>query len=653
MNLAVNYGSTAGTAAQGNTSITCTAGTGNLTGGGNAVTVGAGGTCGAINTVANPSFNSVTIANTTNTNTALLIQNATGVNSLTFDTISGTLKVWDTSVANPVNYAAVSYANNIAIFSASSGITQLGATSGNVTVPLTGTSDTFLFTKTLTAAGAYGTNEYTIQRVVTGGANALSGSVLRVENRSTGTADSTNVLYVNQNNSSATGNVVQVQSAGTTNLPTLDTAGNFNIKNGYQINGTAGATQTCAAGNALVSAVITGGIVTSGACSAGTGTLQTAYDNSATPATVLTSSATKGILFKAGATFDNASLFQVQNSGGINILTTDTANKIVQIGSATSDATQVNLVLDQYNTFTDTGSCNTAANPNGALYYNTASNAIRACIGNSYTDLPSTADLGILMFGVVPDSGTNAGDLPALVTTGVTGPCKVSWTTITSVTVAPCTAYSAGRKVIVPSTTIAITGLSTTAIWAHICLSGANNQPVLSAGATTETANLGTTSLPNAATPIVCLADIKGSAVTANNIAQIYDVRTFTNSQKEYVTLSTAASLGQIVIASGSNAAPTATAASPTELGVVIATNGATSTTTPNAIIVIAGPSYAKAVSGTAGNFVQTSTTSGYAQAATATGAFGNMGISRTTFNGTCTSAATCLGSLYYNEAIR
>jgi hypothetical protein len=54
--LAVNYGSGANTAAQGNTVLTCASGSGNLTGGGNAITLGAGGTCNSISIVNNPTF---------------------------------------------------------------------------------------------------------------------------------------------------------------------------------------------------------------------------------------------------------------------------------------------------------------------------------------------------------------------------------------------------------------------------------------------------------------------------------------------------------------------------------------------------------------------------------------------------------------------
>jgi fibronectin-binding autotransporter adhesin len=61
--LGVAYGATAATAAQGNTNITCASGTGNLSGGGNSFTVGAGGTCGAITAINNPTYSGLVSTN--------------------------------------------------------------------------------------------------------------------------------------------------------------------------------------------------------------------------------------------------------------------------------------------------------------------------------------------------------------------------------------------------------------------------------------------------------------------------------------------------------------------------------------------------------------------------------------------------------------
>jgi hypothetical protein len=61
--------------------------------------------------------------------------------------------------------------------------------------------------------------------------------------------------------------------------------------------------------------------------------------------------------------------------------------------------------------------CGTAQNY-GTLYFNTALNDIRACVQNNnlatpagnWSDLATVADLGILTYGILPDSGANPGD---------------------------------------------------------------------------------------------------------------------------------------------------------------------------------------------------------------------------------------------------
>jgi len=80
-------------------------------------------------------------------------------------------------------------------------------------------------------------------------------------------------------------------------------------------------------------------------CAGGGGStdLQGAYNNSATPATIVTASAAKGVLVKAGATADSTTVFQVQNSSGSTVLAADTLNNRVAIGTSVALATlQVN-----------------------------------------------------------------------------------------------------------------------------------------------------------------------------------------------------------------------------------------------------------------------------------------------------------------------
>ena len=223
-----------------------------------------------------------TIQTSTNSATTLLIQNAGTYNALAFDTTTSTLKVYE-NVASPTNFASISYAGGAAIFAASSGTTQIGNGTGNVTANLTGAADIYNFNKTYTPAGAYGLNDHTIARTLTGAANALTGSVLQVTDNSTGSASSPNVLYVNQNNASAIGNLIVAKTTGTTTQFSVDTAGNIlangavNAVTGYKFNGTSGATTTCSGGLFLQNQVVSGGITTGGSCAAASTTLQNSY----------------------------------------------------------------------------------------------------------------------------------------------------------------------------------------------------------------------------------------------------------------------------------------------------------------------------------------------------------------------------------------
>ena len=242
----------------------------------------------------------------------------------------------------------------------------------------------------------------------------------------------------------------------------------------------------------------------------------------------------------------------------------------------------------------------------------------------------SASGLGIMLFGVVADSGANPGDLPGLTTASVTGPCKVSASTsvTTNITVGACTAYSGGRKIVYPGSTITLSaGVANQ--WVHLCFDGTGTLTQL-AGAS-ELAGLPTFSLT---APLLCLADINISA-TANVPLAIYDVRTFTTSQKEFVTVSaTASALGTIVVPNGAHVNQATAATGLAARGIVVATSGASSTTTPAAIIATSGPAWVKATAGTAGAIVQTgATTLGYAvTAASSATAYANLGYSRSTF---------------------
>jgi hypothetical protein len=333
-------------------------------------------------------------------------------------------------------------------------------------------------------------------------------------------------------------------------------------------------------------------------------------------------------------------------------------------GFSTTDTTAANLNLDSSITFTEAaGSCNSTTG-GGAMYYNSTTTAIRMCLNGGWEDVVTTAGLGLLLFGVMPDSGTNPGDLAAV--TGVTnGPCKVSvGANTTTVAWKGCTAYSGGRKVVVNAGS-ATTANTVANNFQHLCLIGTNGQPALSPSGT-EVANLATSSFPSLGGATLCLADIKFTGAN-NTITQIYDTRTYTTSQKEAATIGTTApALGHLVQYSTTKGVmvPMATLNGNKLSGVVVATTGAVSTTAVNAIIVTSGPAAVKSITGTniVGDYLFGSATAGYASTVATkptdgTGTIYNvLGVARTAWSGAtacAVNADACAGSILTTAAAR
>lgn len=350
---------------------------------------------------------------------------------------------------------------------------------------------------------------------------------------------------------------------------------------------------------------------------------------------------------------DSTTVLQVYNAAGnASILSVDTLNKIIQVGSNVTDATQVLLQLDSFSTFADTASCSTTTNQ-GSVYYNTSSNTIRACTNGGWEDLVSTAGLGLLIFGVVPDSGSGAGDIGAI--TGATnGPCRVSFLTTTTVKIVQgCTAYSGGRKVIIPDNTTPTGSLTfTNGNFIHVCLTGTNNQPAFSTSGA-EAANMPTFSANN---PVLCLADIK---TTNSVLASIYDVRTFTTTNKTFATLNAVTGIlgGIVTLSATANVVQLGSAiAQINAQGVIIVTAGSAATNnTVNMIIATGGPQYVKATGTSAlGSYVQAIATAGYTStAAVSTNAYSNLGVANRTIDTLCTLTTNCQFSQLTNIAPR
>ena len=351
----------------------------------------------------------------------------------------------------------------------------------------------------------------------------------------------------------------------------------------------------------------------SGVSSSQTGNLFNVNKNSGA-AQVLQIAASGALTSQVNA--DSATAFQILRQGGNSILTADTStasagNGKLVIGSATSDANQTLLQLDSFSTFADTATCGTTTNQ-GALYYNSnaSSNAVRSCVNGNWEDLVSTSGLGLLLFGVVPDSA-NAGSIGDL--GGISGyansPCMVTKTGANQVTVQPCVAYSGGRKVIVASTNLT-PSLAINA-YQNICINGSGVPAFVASASTTETsAGVPTFSANN---PILCLATVRGGG-SANTIANIYDTRTFTTTEKTFATINSVNSPGWVVINSGATSlVTTGTANTTVTSGVIITSTGTASTTAINAIIATGGPQFVKATgTNTPSQAFNTSTTTGY-----------------------------------------
>lgn len=414
--------------------------------------------------------------------------------------------------------------------------------------------------------------------------------------------------------------------------------------------------------------------------------LQDAYNNSGTPALITladgkdfqfiapdTAGTDPSILINlqcgSSCTAANSNgRFAIQNAGN-DVFTVSPNGQNVLVGDTSTSSTTLTLFqLDSFNGDSSgeaaAKGCSTTVNQ-GAMYYNTRMGSIRGCINNAWVDVSNPDTLGLLTFGIIPSSGNQPYDLPALVASGYSGPCKVSRVNNNQVHVEPCVAYSGGRRVNItggewytntPAQGTKNITLTTAAggRWAHLCVDTSGSLNWTTTNGTSATGGMPTFS---PVSPNLCVADVVGSGTSAGVIDDIYDTRTFTSAMKEAVNVSTASELGMIVDAGGTNGAMVpAVSASAKLYGTIVATDGATSAGAPNAIVTTVGPAWVKANAGTAGQFIKTSLTNGYGNTTTAipnNSFYYSVGNTRTTFDSTCTTAANCAGSLYVNFIVR
>jgi hypothetical protein len=574
--------------------------------------------------------------------------------------------------ASSTAYADIYYdaGTSTAHFAASTGTTEVGSGSGPVTIDAgTGGSVTITadaassFTTTtgaLTLTGAAASTFSTSAGLLTvqgGGGLSLLGSTTSTVTVDSGTTGNVVIGATNTTNAKAV-SVGNANSGSTTTIEGGTAAGAIAIGNGTTAHGIQIGTNATGDNDIAIGGTNTGSTYT---LEAGTASSAIQIGNGATAHGIQIGTGAAVQTLVIGST-NGASVTTIQGGSGDVILATSAGNT-VQIGSGTADANVNFLQLDSDSDFSaDEATCNATTNQ-GAMYYNTTSNAIRGCINSGWEDVVSTASLGLQLFGVVPDSssGSDIGDL-AGVTALPNGPCKVSeGGTTSTVSWKGCVAFSGGRKVIVAAgTTTTASGTSATVIWQHLCLTAANSQPALSAIGV-ETANLATVSMTAVSNPILCLADIKvtnGSAV----ITGIYNTATYTTSAKEFASaITTAPALGMAVKSGTTTPGSVTITTATTEtkvIGVIVASTGATSTSTLNVVVALNGPAWVKAITGTnaVGDFIIGTATGGYTNTATFTSANGytTLGMARTAWTTACAiNSLGCNNSILTNIAPR
>jgi hypothetical protein len=185
--------------------------------------------------------------------TGLTLQDTAGNTAFIFDSSTSHLKIYADGTS-PTAYADIYYdaANSEAVFTASTGTTRIGSGSGNITLQLSAAADVLQATKTFNLASAYSGTDFAFTRNVTAAGNALTGSVMKVESTSSGSSTiASNILWLNENNNSATGNLILATKAGSGNEKfKVSVDGTVTIAASQSYNG-AGALQVSAGATAL------------------------------------------------------------------------------------------------------------------------------------------------------------------------------------------------------------------------------------------------------------------------------------------------------------------------------------------------------------------------------------------------------------------
>ncbi|MFZ1812100.1 MAG: right-handed parallel beta-helix repeat-containing protein, partial [Candidatus Saccharimonadales bacterium] len=584
---------------------------------------------GSYNAGTNPLAGKLVLANATNANTVSLVTGATSTSySLTLPTALGSTGqcLSDTTGTGTLGWATCSGG------SLSTDTLTVGTATGITNMQKTAQTTAATAGAQFNIIGATGLNNtggvLQLQGGAGNGTNMAGGAVTLLGGTPTGTGLNGAVSI----NGSGTGAVtIGSVTAGAVTI-TANAASNWGTNTGLlTITGAGGTTITTGTTNALTLNTGTTGAINMGT-SGGAKTITIGN----------TTAASKLILTGAANT------------------TTSNSNGIV-IGSATTDATQINLELDSYNTLAETAStCTTTVNQ-GALYYNSSTATVRNCVDGTWQDVMSSSNLAAIVFGVVPDSGATPGDLVGLGASnnGTTGPCKVSvGAALTTVSWTACVAYTGFtnsgntvRRVAITAGTATTTN-AVAGNFQHLCLSRTTGQPALT---TSAAENSFTVNASFTAAPQLCLADIKFAAAN-NTISGIYDTRVYTTTIKQFANVITTSPVlgGMVTVSTGDGTFVPTTGATSLISGVVVAQAGNVTANVVNTMIAIGGPVPIKATAGTRGQIILAGA-SGYATTSTtAGGAYTNAGVAQNSYSAACAiNTDSCRGSLLTTLNVR
>lgn len=377
VSLAVAYGGAANTAVQGNTTLVCASGSGNLGGGGNTITLGSGGTCSAITTNNAVSF-STSVTTPVLSSTAGLALSSGGTSALSLDSASNTIVI-----ASSDTVLQRSAAGSFSIDLTDSAATTFVVTNSNGTgVANLNLSDGGLQTagtQRLTNTGAL--QNITGLTIASGGASVTGASSFADATSFNGSitiGDATSDRLTIASQLLGT-NALVFQGAVDNGFATTFAVAEPTANNTITIPDQSGTLALIGVNAAQIDTSTNSSLFINK--TGASGNLLTLQKNGAGVFTIANSGAL------TMQTTDTAAL-AIKNAGGTDFLTVDTSGAIVRVGSATLDATATLLVLDAKNTDGDpTGVI-------GGMYYNSFQQKYRCYEDGAWTDCLTTAVLG-------------------------------------------------------------------------------------------------------------------------------------------------------------------------------------------------------------------------------------------------------------------